>query len=159
MVCVQQEDDIEVLYTMINKTFERQSRRNLYSKETIEKIDKYLKEKNSRVCLSAIDENGKYHAATYFVYDEKRCYYLMSGGDPELRNSGATSLLIWEGIKFASEHSLEFDFEGSMIEDIERFVRAWGAQPKIYFHITKYKGIYRIIQSLKPTIKKILRYK
>lgn len=39
-----------------------------------------------------------------------------------LRNSGATSLLIWEVIKFASTVSKKFDLEGSKLEPVERFL-------------------------------------
>lgn len=61
----------------------------------------------------------------------------MGGGDPDLRNSGATSLCIWEAILFASTIVKKFDFEGSMIESIEKFFRAFGASQTPYFEIYK----------------------
>jgi len=56
--------------------------------------------------------------------------------DPELRKSGATSLCMWEAIKFASTVSKSFDFEGSMIEPIERFFHAFGAEQTPYFAVS-----------------------
>jgi hypothetical protein len=52
----------------------------------------------------------------------------MSGNDPQLRHSGAVSLLRWEAIKFAGGVSRCFDFEGSMLQPVERFIRAFGGR-------------------------------
>ena len=60
----------------------------------------------------------------------------MGGGDPDLRNSGAASLCVWEAIKFASTVTKSFDFEGSMHEPIERFFRAFGAEQRPYFEVS-----------------------
>ena len=51
------------------------------------------------------------------VCDNTTMYYLMSGGNPKYRNSGATSLLLWNTIQDASKTNLKFDFEGSIIEN------------------------------------------
>src|SRR5260370_7073664 len=80
---------------------------------------------------------GRIHAAVYIIWDDRSAYYLMGAADPELRNSGATSLLLWEAIQFAATVTRSFDFEGSMIESIERFFRAFGAKQKPYFHISR----------------------
>jgi hypothetical protein len=47
------------------------------------------------------------------------------------------SLLMWESIKFASSFVDEFDFEGTMVESIERFIRGFGAAQSPYFQLTK----------------------
>ena len=158
-VHIVEEKNIEKLITMQKKTFLRQNRKLPFSEETIINIDKATKEHNASILLCAVDDDENIHAATYFVFDEKRCYYLMGGGDFKYRNSGATSLLIWEGIKIASNRVKIFDFEGSMIEDIERFVRAFGAKPRIYYHVKKIKGILLFVEYIKPKVKKILHYK
>jgi hypothetical protein len=87
------------------------------------------------------------HAGIYVVWDEQSAYYLMGGGDPELRSSGATSLCMWEAIKFVSTKTKSFDFEGSMIERVERFFRAFGAIQTPYFSITKTDSrVFKIAQ-------------
>jgi len=67
--------------------------------------------------------------------DTSYAYYLLGGADPRLRSSGAQSLLFWEAIKLASRKNLKFDFEGSMIEPIERVFRAFGAVQVPYLQI------------------------
>ncbi len=118
-------------------TFKRQGMALPYSRELVVRLDRACQKHNCRQMFFAEDTQGRLHAAIYVVWDDQAAYYLMSGSDPELRNSGATSLLVWEAIQFAATVTQTFDFEGSMIRPIERFCRAFGARQKPYLHITK----------------------
>ena len=82
-----------------------------------------------------MDKENNIHAAVYLINVNSTIYYLIGGGDPNYRNSGATSLLIFEGLKIAKEQNASFDFEGSMIEPIERFFRAFGSSQTPYFQV------------------------
>ena len=158
-VFVKEEDNIEVLIEMQKKTFLRQGRSFPLDENIIRRIDSAAGERHSKLLLCARDSEQRVHAAAYYVFDDNRCYYLMSGGDPLYRNSGATSLLLWEGIKKASERVDIFDFEGSMIEDIERFVRGFGAIQRNYYRVKKLNCMQSIAEYFKPRIKQILHYK
>jgi hypothetical protein len=100
-------------------------------------LDKACERHNARKIFFAVDRDGNVHAAVHIIWDENSAYYLMSGGDLIFRNSGTTSLCLWEAIKFASTVTKRFDFEGSMLEPVERFFRAFGARQVPYFHIAK----------------------
>ena len=150
---------IEDLILMQDKTFGRQGRTLGHNNELIKRIDAASVMHNARKLLCAVDEQGRIHAAAYFVYDSACCYYLIGGGDPELRNSGASSLLVWEGLKFASTVSKTFDFEGSMIEPIERFFRGFGGVPTPYWRVTRMNGFLSLADYMKPKIKKIIGWK
>ena len=104
---------IDVLLAMQDKTFKRRNRVNPYLKDLLIKLDDACLKHNARKLLTAIDDKGNVHAAAYFVYDNNICYFLFAGADPDLRSSNAQSLLVWEGIRFASTVSKKFDFEGS----------------------------------------------
>lgn len=108
-------------------TFARQGMPAPYPKALVERLDSACSARNARKILIAEDDQGLRHAGVYLVWDDNSAYYLMGGGDPELRNSGATSLCMWEAIRFASTVTRRFDFEGSMLEPVERFFRAFGA--------------------------------
>ncbi len=96
------------------------------------------------------DKDRKIHAAIYIIWDSNSAYYLMGGSDPDLRNSGATSLCIWEAIKFSSTVVKKFDFEGSMIEPVERFFRAFGAKQMPYLRISKTTSrLLKLLKALK----------
>ena len=150
---------IDDLINIQKKTFSRQGRGYRGDEELLRRLDKTLLEHNARKLLCAVDTEGRIHAAASFVFDEKCCYYLIGGGDPELRNSGASSLVVWEGIKFASTVSKSFDFEGSMIESIERFFRAFGGTPTPYWRVTKMNAMLSMADYIKPKIKKMIGWK
>ncbi len=119
------------------KTFERQNLPPPYTDDFVRKLDTACVKNNARKIFIAEDEQGRPHAGVYIVWDQNNAYYLMGGGDPELRNSGATSLCIWEAIQFAATVTKRFDFEGSMIEPVEKFFRAFGGTQTPYFSVTK----------------------
>ena len=156
---VESDHSIDDLILMQSKTFERQGRKKSEDRELLKRLDTALSEHDAKKLLCAVDSQGRIHAASYFVYDEKCCYFLIGGGDPELRTSGASSLLMWEGIKFASTVSKSFDFEGSMIEPIERFFRAFGGIPTPYWRVIRLNGFLSLADYLKPKIKKMIGWK
>lgn len=83
------------------------------------------------------DKEGRLHAVVFIVWQDSSAYYLAGGGDPALRDSGAHSLVLWEGIRYVSQYTHLFDFEGSMIPGVERFFREFGGIQTPYFTISK----------------------
>lgn len=117
--------------------FTRQRRQSPYHRSVIERIDNACKSRDCRRIFFAHDESERVHAAVYIIWDEQSAYYLMSGSDPDLRESDANSLCLWKAIKFSSSVTQAFDFEGSMLKNVEPFFRAFGGKQKPYFQIRK----------------------
>lgn len=132
-------DDLTIYdFLKLNRmTFSRQGKKAHYTENFVVRLQVACKTHECSRILIAEDTDGKRHAGVFIVWDDNSAYYLMGGGDPELRNSGATSLCMWEAIKYASTVTKHFDFEGSMIEPVERFFRAFGAIQTPYFSISK----------------------
>jgi lipid II:glycine glycyltransferase (peptidoglycan interpeptide bridge formation enzyme) len=130
-------DDIDLLYKMCGMTFDRQGLSLGYHPDVFRSFDKACAAKQNRRIFVAQDSEGRIHGAVYIVWDDRSAYYLAGGSDPELRTSGAASLLIWEAIQFAATVSQSFDFVGSMAEPIERFFRGFGARQTPYFVLTR----------------------
>ncbi|ELJ8450381.1 GNAT family N-acetyltransferase [Vibrio cholerae] len=127
---------ISVFFELNQLTFIRQGLSMPYSEHFVENIVNQAKKRKQCRWFIAQDNEDRNHAGVLLVWDSESAYYLMGGGDPDLRNSGATSLCMWEAIKFASTVTKRFDFEGSMIEPVERFFRAFGAKQTPYFALT-----------------------
>ncbi len=117
--------------------FARQRKPVPYAEAVVERIDAAASVRDARDCLVAEDPEGRLHAGAYIVRGGNTAYYLMGGGDPMLRNSGATSLVMWEAIRSQPDTVEIFDFEGSMIEPVERFFRAFGAVQTPYSYVTR----------------------
>jgi len=140
VITVEENFDIEEFYKINQMTFGRQNLKIPYSLEFLQNIDTYCCNRSCRKILMAYDSEKNIHAVIYVIWDNNTMYYLMSGGNPQYRNSGANSLLVWEAIQLASKMKLVFDFEGSTIEPIERVFRAFGAKQTPYFRIIKFRN-------------------
>ena len=130
---VYETSDLSRLYEFDKITFDRQKRRMPYSFGYIEKL--YVIFKDNIRMLEAVDDNGTVQAISFYISDKKSVYYLMSGADPNYKNSGAQNLIQWEAIKYYYDKVRYFDFEGSILENIEANFRKFGAEQKPYFYI------------------------
>lgn len=144
---------IEEFIELNVQVFERQGMQLPYSKDLMRRIDNAASENNARKIFLAVDEKGVHHAALYLVWDDESSYCLMSGSVPELRKSGAISFCRWNAIKYSANVTKSFDFEGSMIEPVERFFRGFGAVQTPYFSISKTNSkllkTYKFLQDLR----------
>ena len=119
----------------------------LYSFEYVQKI--YETFKDNILIFEATDSDGNIHAMNFYIADNRSVYYLMSGADPDLRSSGAQNKIHWEAIKHFYGRVKYFDFEGSMIENVEANFRKFGGVQKQYFSISS--------TSIPREVKKIVR--
>lgn len=93
--------------------------------------------------------DGGLHAGACILRGPGVAYYLMGGADPDLRMSGAGSLVIWEAIRRQGVDIRIFDFEGSMIQPIERYFRNFGARQTPFFTVLKAPTIRgRLVESV-----------
>ena len=118
-------------------TLEKQNAKIAYSFEHFNKLYDSTYSHNAGRTIYAIDSQNNIHAAIFVIWDKNSAYDLISTIDPTFRNSGAASLLIKKIIGFLSDKTDKFDFEGSMIENVEKSFRQFGAKQKAYSSITK----------------------
>ena len=160
MLIVEESDDIDKLAEMLMATYNRQGRAYIVKPEILRRMYLACKERNACTLLVAKDAEGRVHSMTLFVYDENRCYFLVSASDPILNaKSTANTLLVWEGIKRAAQHSKVFDFEGSEIRGIGTFLRRFGGKFTPHYTITKNDLLGDVLLVVKPRIKKLLGHK
>jgi hypothetical protein len=79
----------------------------------------------------AKDQTGSIQAANFYAWDRAAAYYIMTTRD-EVSGNGATSLLLWDGIKHAAAKGLAFDFAGVGTRGSVLFFCGFGAavQPR-----------------------------
>lgn len=132
---VSSSDSVEEIHDLKLKDYAAKGISLNYDRAYFRAIDRALAPKGARRILYATDGEGNVHGGIYLVMDGRTCYYLVGAIDPESKSDGAMSLLMWEGIQEASRQGLAFDFEGSMIEPIERYFRSFGAEQVPYHSI------------------------
>lgn len=151
--------DIETFLALIDMSFARQSRKPPINSDLMKRaIQKAIECEHGRLML-AVDEKGEAHSGAFFLYDNKVCYYLLGGQNPEYKSDGSQNLLLYKGIEFAATVSEYFDFEGSMVEGIENFFRQFGGTQVINYHISKQPFLNELFDILKPRVKKLIGYK
>lgn len=132
---VEASEDFDAFLALHRMVFARQGKSAPVADTLLRRIDAAAADRGQRRITVARDPDGRIHAAAYIVRDANAAYYLMSGSDPELRQSGALALLLWEAVRDASAAGLVFDFEGSMIPAIEHFFRGFGARQTPYHFV------------------------
>ncbi|MDI6740189.1 MAG: GNAT family N-acetyltransferase, partial [Candidatus Edwardsbacteria bacterium] len=77
-------------------------------------------------------------AATFCIHDATTAYYLLGGYDHASKHRGAGAAALWAAIGHAKGIGLKrFDFEGSMVPQIERYFRGFGGTQTLYLTINK----------------------
>lgn len=146
------EPDVGRLMALIEKTFSRQQRSAANLAPLIERVEDTMSRRDQSRMYFAVDSERRVHAAIYVVFDERTTFFLAGGGDPELRSSGAHSLLIWQAIQDSAQTSAAFDFEGSMLPPIERFFRSFNARQVPRYAARKRSYLFSILEASKARL-------
>jgi hypothetical protein len=127
---------LEDLLRLEAQTYARKGQRSA-PPDLIRRLDAACAMRGARRILGAVDGQGRTHAALLVVWDEGTLYALINARDPEIQTVGSNTILYWEAIRLASQVSRVFDFEGSMVEPIEHFMRAFGGRQTPYLSVTR----------------------
>ena len=126
-------------YDLINQSFSASNKTIPYSKDTFEKLLQSIFEKTTSKIIVAEKEDSIVGACLILI-DNNVAYLNCLGISKAHRNSGISSLLIYEGIKFASTQTSRFDFSGSMVPNISNFFRGFGGKKQNYTNVKFYRN-------------------
>jgi hypothetical protein len=130
--------DIETFNEVRVKSFVRQGMNSVWPLEFIARVDEACRLHNAGKKFFAVGADKRIHAVAYIIYSPYAAYYVLGGGDPALRDSGANFLLIWEAIRFARGVAKTFDFEMDAPEEgIEHFCRLFGGKLLSYYRVAR----------------------
>lgn len=128
----------ERLYRLIESTFRRQGLRVPYG---IALLDRILGVGGAGIepRVYAAMLNGRDVAMALVVAAGGVSYNLATGSDDDGRAIGAGQALLWHAMNAEAEAgSSVFDFEGSMIQGVERHYRHLGGCPTSYHHVERF---------------------
>lgn len=131
-------DDIMKLVGIKEKALSKKGQKLTIDKSYFEGINQYIKSTERARILSIYNKDQNLLAILLLVWDRDTAYYLYGASNPGFDSSGAMALLLWEAIKISKENGQKtFNFEGSMIESVERFFRGFGGIQTPYFVVRK----------------------
>lgn len=136
-------------------TFERQGAPPPYSKNKLRILYERLSVTGQMHLLGAFNKSGDLISVCGVVNDQRCAYLLFNGSDYRLAETGANTKLVIETLRFCSNFVSRFDFEGSMIRDVEFFYRSFGAVQTPYFSIWRDNMLVRSKRSLINFYKKM----
>lgn len=142
----------EAFYRVNKMSFDRQGISIPYRFDQFYRHHSALVEQEAGKMFFALDEQQNIHSVAYLIWDRQRAYFHLAGDDPTRRKSYAGFWLIWKCIAYTSQTLglKEFDFEGSMLPDIEPVRRRFGAHQVPYSQIWKYNSsLYQILDLVK----------
>ena len=147
-VTVDTTPDTARLWEQLRLAFDRQGLQVPFTRSLLERIDRAADGRDARRMYFGVDTAGRTHAAVYTVGDARGTYYLLAGGDPALRSSGASMLCLWRAIQDASAAgSALFDFEGSMLRPIEGYVRGFGGTLTPYHLVSWSSRRFQVLEA------------
>lgn len=154
-ITIRESNDISELIPVLENTFERQDKSFPMTEEFLKQLDRAAAAQGKRAILLAEDPTQNIHAGTYIVWEGNVAYQLLNGYDVKSRQSGAGALCVWNAIQKASSFADVYDFEGSMLEPVERFFRAFGGRQVPYFRVTRTDSTLLRMAHLTPFLKTV----
>jgi hypothetical protein len=109
----------------------------IYSWNFFEKLYQETTLRNQGAIIAVGDERGTIYAALFIVWDSQSAYNLISTIDLNYRESGASTKVVLEAIRYVSDKTELFDFEGSMIKEVEYSFRQFGTKQVSFSQIVK----------------------
>ena len=155
-VFIEEINSVNDFFSINAKTFSRRNMQIPYSKAIVQNIYDSCLNHNAVKMFAAKTPDGTIIAVNFLVYDDVTVYYLMGGIDPDKKDFGGMDLIQHHSILFALTTGRIFDFEGSMIESIEKYFRSFGAIQIPYFHVQKTNSkIYQVAKIFKNGFKSV----
>lgn len=145
--------NIDSFYKICLQTFTQKANKFPFSISFFETYCQRLLDLKALKIIGIKNGEGQLMAAMGLLLTPKMTTLILSGMDKKYISRGANELLLYEGIRLAKEQSATFDFEGSMIPEIESFYRKFGGDYKQY--MTVYKRSTK--QFLKGQLKRWLK--
>lgn len=135
---IEEGSDVELLNTLHYETFLRQGIERSPRQEHLLKsiTKKSLQEGYGRLLIGY--SNGAPASAVFFIFDQRRAYYLFGATDPKFRNStAATKLLIDQVLHSALDKKLcEVDFVGCNSPERGYYKLSFGGALSPYFEVS-----------------------
>lgn len=116
-----------------------------YSKNFLIRLFDACSENKSGKLIGVYDNSNNYLALCFIVWDDLYAYLIGLTTNSDNLKTGASSLLIFNSINYLIGKTKNFDFEGSMDENIYKFYNSFGTITKNYFKI----------KSIKPSFMKV----
>jgi hypothetical protein len=128
--------DVDQADALMNKTFSHQKKKNPFSRKWLDHYISSLRHRDLLDITGLVDQQGKLTCILGMLKGREAHYLVLNGIDHAVVSAGQNELLIHAALVKAREQGVShFDFEGSMIRNVESFYRQFGGVLTPYFVI------------------------
>jgi len=141
--------DFDTFWKSCSLSFSERGKTPPFNKEVLQRLCAAMSSNGAgKIAVCRHKETNEILAGNFTVSDKKTTYYVCGYYNPKGKEIGGLSYLLWETIlKMPTQF---FDFEGSMIKDIEYFFRAFGGELTPHYKVWKVHN---------PLLKFLLKFK
>jgi lipid II:glycine glycyltransferase (peptidoglycan interpeptide bridge formation enzyme) len=146
---VRRSRDLSEVSAMVRHTFNRKEKD--FDSGLVDKIlQRFADEQNSFAFVAYKDNQAL--AAAFCIFDQEKVYYVLGGYDNGNKHQGAGALAVDAAIAHSKTLGIKtFDFEGSMLPEVERYFRGFGGDLVPYYSVNKAKFPFNfILKMIKP---------
>lgn len=148
---------VEQLLLACEATFAIQGRDEVPGRVVLERVARAAIERDRGGILAVTTADGVLASAGLFVWDDRWTWNLANGRIAESGATGAPTALLWTAIQHAMARGTGFDFEGSMLRPVEKFVRGFGGSPVAYHVVRRSSPGWTRAVARKRRLKRLLR--
>jgi lipid II:glycine glycyltransferase (peptidoglycan interpeptide bridge formation enzyme) len=129
------EQNMEIVLKLVEQSLERSNKNNY--KTTLNKILFEFADHTNSFAFCAY-KNSQPIAVAFCIYDQNNVFYLLGGYDSKEKHNTAGASCVFASIEYSKSLGVKyFDFEGSMVEKIEKYFRGFGGDIVPYYTINK----------------------
>lgn len=139
-VSISKSQDSTALYSALRNSLNKQKIKVPVSAAKLEEIAKALEKRNCGEILIAKNDQSKILASMLLAWDKQQAYCLVLGMNDTREQNNAVKLLLSNSIKRAAKRVDNYNFEGSMITNVERVFRSFGGKRTGYYRIVWYRN-------------------
>lgn len=144
-------DNIRLFYKLHSLTFRKQQKEPAITPDVYQSYWDCCKQANCGRMFFIQDALQRPLASVILAYDNTTAYYLAGGSDAEFYQMGGMSGLMWYAIRESFRMNKQwFDFEGSMLPNIDRFFKNFSPEEIQYIHLEQINSLmYKMYHLLK----------
>ena len=144
-------DDASHLFNSLKSTIEGKQGSLIASQEIFQQLYDASSQREMGELYLAKAKAGQVLASGFVVWDEKCAYYLFRARNKNVESSGALSVMTDHIITQLAGKVEAFDFLGSNLEEVEKFVRKFGTrQMPMHFVWKTNSKLYGAIKRMSP---------
>ena len=127
----------EMFYRFHKETLNDKNEKIAYSEKLLVSIFAEASKRKQGKIIAIRDKSNELLSAIFLVWDKNSAYNLNTARKTHNGSNDASAYMIWEAVKFLTDKTKNFDFEGSMIKGVANVNQQFGAEQVPYFHISK----------------------